>query len=135
MDVLSMKEHTKGWIAVDLDGTLAHYDCWRGADHIGAPIHAMIARVKRWIAEGRDVRIFTGRVAPGAYQAALLECPPSTSDLLEAREAATAIRKWCEEHIGCVLPVTCVKDLNMLEVWDDRAVQVQRNTGQPTALR
>ncbi len=31
----------KGWYAVDLDGTLAFYDEWRGADHIGAPIIPM----------------------------------------------------------------------------------------------
>ena len=26
----------KGWIGVDLDGTLAQYDHWRGIEHIGA---------------------------------------------------------------------------------------------------
>jgi hypothetical protein len=29
---------TGGWIGVDLDGTLAHYDGWKGIDHIGEPI-------------------------------------------------------------------------------------------------
>jgi len=28
---------SKGWVGVDLDGTLAHYDGWKGADHIGEP--------------------------------------------------------------------------------------------------
>lgn len=32
-----------GWIGVDLDGTLAVYDEWRGVSHIGAPVPAMLA--------------------------------------------------------------------------------------------
>ena len=53
---------TNGWIGVDLDGTLAYYDQWRGALHIGEPIPVMLERVKRWLDEGKDVRIFTARV-------------------------------------------------------------------------
>ena len=53
---------TNGWIGVDLDGTLAYYDQWRGALHIGEPIPLMLERVKRWLDEGKDVRIFTARV-------------------------------------------------------------------------
>ena len=30
--------HSKKWLGVDLDGTLAHYDGWKGIDHIGMPI-------------------------------------------------------------------------------------------------
>lgn len=37
---------SSGWIGVDLDGTLAHYDSWRGVDHIGAPVIPMLDRVK-----------------------------------------------------------------------------------------
>jgi hypothetical protein len=47
-----------GWIGVDLDGTLAHYDGWKGADHIGEPIAPMVERVKRWLSEGHEVRVF-----------------------------------------------------------------------------
>jgi len=36
------------WIGVDLDGTLAVYDGWRGPEHIGPPVPAMVERVKRW---------------------------------------------------------------------------------------
>ena len=38
-----------GWIGVDLDGTLAHYDGWKGIEHVGPPIPAMLARVKYWL--------------------------------------------------------------------------------------
>ena len=54
-----------GWIGVDLDGTLAEYGGWKGPDHIGPPVPKMLERVKSWIAEGRDVRIFTARVDGG----------------------------------------------------------------------
>lgn len=36
-----------------------------------------------------------------------------------------------ETHIGRVLPITNIKDYQMIELWDDRAVQVIPNTGQP----
>lgn len=34
----SPEEVGTGWIGVDLDGTLAIYDVWRGANHIGEPV-------------------------------------------------------------------------------------------------
>jgi len=30
------------------------------------------------------------------------------------------------------LEATCIKDLNMIELWDDRAVGVFHNTGEPS---
>lgn len=55
-------EMNEGWIGIDLDGTLAEYDGWKGVEHIGKPIPSMVKRVKEWISEGKDVRIFTARV-------------------------------------------------------------------------
>lgn len=100
-----------GWIGVDLDGTLAHYDGWRGIKHIGAPVPAMLERVKAWRAKDREVRIFTARA------------------FADDGQAAAYIKAWCLEHIGEELPVTCIKDFGMVELWDDRAVQVEINTG------
>lgn len=108
-----------GWIAVDLDGTLAHYDGWKGPEHIGAPIPAMVERVKKWLAEGKEVRIFTARAWSDGTPEREVECA----------RAVAAIKHWCLETIGCELPVTCVKDFAMIEQWDDRAVQVRINTG------
>jgi len=51
-----------GWIGVDFDCTLAEYHGWNGGE-LGPPIPAMVERVKAWLAEGREVRIFTARVA------------------------------------------------------------------------
>lgn len=104
-----------GWIAVDLDGTLAHYEGWQGIDHIGPPVPAMLERVKRWLAEGREVRIFTARVG--------------VTDVRERHGVIVAIDNWSRTHIGRVLPITNVKDFGMVELWDDRAVQVEANTG------
>jgi hypothetical protein len=95
----------KGWIAVDLDGTLAEYTEWVSDTHIGRPIPRMVVRVREWLQQGRDVRIFTARVTK-----------PLRPEALEA------IYRWCNEHIGQVLPVTNVKDYAMLELWDDRCV-------------
>lgn len=111
-----------GWIAVDLDGTLAFYDEWRGVEHIGAPIGPMVERVKKWLAEGKEVRIFTARV----YSTFLAGADPA-----ESLKVVTPIQAWCHEHLGRVLPITCVKDYGMIELWDDRAVQVVCNLGQP----
>lgn len=114
-----------GWIGVDFDGTLAHYDHWRGETHTGAPIAPMVERVKRWLAEGRQVRIFTARIYEPVDIGGLHMEPMRKS------EARAVIEAWCLEHIGQVLPVTNIKDYGMIELWDDRAVQVMANTGIP----
>jgi hypothetical protein len=101
------------WIGVDLDGTLAHYERWVGIHHIGEPIEPMLLRVKRWVAEGALVKIFTARMChPGA------EIP---------------IQDWLERHGLPRLECTNVKDYGMLTLWDDRAIQVQHNVGEPVA--
>jgi hypothetical protein len=112
------------WIGVDLDGTLAQYDHWRGEDHIGAPIPAMVERVKAWRAEGREVRIFTARV----YEPWVIENGFHTAPITKG-EAIGFIEAWCAEHLGEVLPIVYMKDSGMIELWDDRCVQVEPNTG------
>lgn len=136
-----------GWIGVDLDGTLAEYHGWPPDGSIGAPIPAMIERVKQWLDEGKDVRIFTARVWPlGTHdEAEILEGDPAADGLgrspaitirrteraMQACVQLHQIQRWCRENLGCELPVTCVKDYAMIELWDDRAVQIIPNTGQP----
>lgn len=109
-----------GWIGVDLDGTLAFYDQWRGSDHIGKPIPTMIERVKAWLSEGQEVRIVTARVS---------STPESVKKQRDAAISMITIQDWCLAQFGQMLPVVCVKDFAMIELWDDRAVQVERNTG------
>ncbi len=106
----------KRWVGVDLDGTLAHYDGWKGMEHIGEPVPAMAERVKKLLAEGVTVKIFTARVCSGQ----------SHHDYMAAY---TAISDWCRKHLGCLLPITCEKDFSMVELYDDRCTQVIPNTG------
>lgn len=108
---------SKGWIGVDFDGTLATYDGWQGHTVFGDPVPLMVARVKRWLAEGKTVKVFTARVGFG-------------NPAVEVMEAREAIEQWCHEHIGQRLEVVCCKDFAMIELWDDRAVAVQKNTGE-----
>jgi hypothetical protein len=101
-----------GWIGVDFDGTLAHTKDDGNPADLGDPIPEMVDKVKEWLAEGKDVRIFTARV---------------THD--PTGEVAAAIEEWCEEHLGSKLPVTNIKDPKMKELYDDRAYHVGHNTG------
>lgn len=103
-----------GWIGVDLDGTLARYDGWKGKAHIGEPIPAMLDRVHGWLRDGRTVKIFTARIAvPEPDRSAVIRI----------------IHEWCEAAGLPRLDITNVKDIAMAELWDDRAVQVVPNTG------
>jgi hypothetical protein len=103
------------WIGVDLDGTLARDLGSARWDEIGSPIEPMLMRVKRWLAEGHTVKIFTARAS-------------------SPRQVA-AIKQWLT---GVGLPdleVTNVKDLHMIELWDDRCVQVTTNLGEPISAK
>jgi hypothetical protein len=113
-----------GWIGVDLDGTLAFYDGWKGG-RIGDPIPRMLERVKKWLADGVEVRIVTARVAETGAR----NDQGQEDNTLFADEQRELIAAWCEQHLGQRLKVTASKDLAMIELWDDRAVQVIPNTG------
>lgn len=99
------------WIGVDLDGTLAHDLGNRSLDEIGSPIKPMLNRVKKWIAQGKTVKIFTARAS-------------------SPRQIAV-VKKWLAQHGLPDLEVTNAKDLRMIELWDDRCVQVTTNLGEP----
>lgn len=125
-----------GWIGVDFDGTLAEYGTWQGPTHVGKPVGEMLFRVKKWLADGREVRIFTARAFPiGCIDPEqVLPAPLADGAVIATREqvateAVHAIRAWCLEHLGQVLTITCIKDYGMVELYDDRAVQVEMNTG------
>lgn len=114
-----MAEESSGWIGVDLDGTLARFDGWKGHGHIGEPIAPMVDRVKAMLANGDEVRIFTARAFAGL------------GDPHAMAEISAPIDAWCERHLGTRLKITCIKDYEMALLYDDRAVQVEHNTGRP----
>lgn len=91
-------------IAVDLDGTLSKTTT---DGSIGLPIKAMVDRVNDWHNAGREVVIFTAR---GDGQRRLVEA-------------------WLKSNGLPALNVTNVKDADMSEFWDNRAVRVEPDTG------
>lgn len=101
---------SRAWIGVDLDGTLAHYNGWKGDDEIGEPVTLMKKRVLSWVEHGRRVKIMTAR-----------------ADRLSSIQT---IHAWLERHGIPKLEVTNIKDFQMVELWDDRAVRILPNTGQ-----
>lgn len=107
------------WVGVDLDGTLAQYNGWMGPDHIGPPVPKMVERIRHFLnVEKLDVRIFTARMAGDREGIS-----PKVTKLL--------IQDWLERECGLPrLEVTNVKDFYMVELYDDRAVQVEFNTGE-----
>lgn len=107
-------ERQKTWIGVDLDGTLAFFDTWHGIEHVGEPIEPMMQRVRDWLDRGIRVKIFTARASVEE---------PLKSDVI------AHIHAWLAKHGLPQLEVTCIKDLWMTEMWDDRAIQVVPNTG------
>lgn len=112
---------SRGWIGFDLDGTLAQYDGrWKGPEFIGEPITQIVETVKKFLADGVDVRIFTARVYWDGNE-------PTYKAHLDAKKY---VEEWSQKVFGVVLPVTCTKDFSMIQLWDDRAVQVMSNAGQ-----
>ncbi len=102
------------WIGVDLDGTLARFEGRTGRAHIGPPVPAMLRRVRAWLEDGRRVKIFTARANDPA--------------------AEPFIRAWLvAAGLPADLEITSRKDFGMIELWDDRAVQVRINLGEAVA--
>lgn len=101
----------RGWIGVDFDGTLVKNAHWDGYSlTMGEGVPKMVARVKRWLKAGRQVKIFTARA--------------------EDFRGRRAVEAFCQANFGQVLPITNKKDYDMVEYWDDRAVQVIPDTGE-----
>lgn len=98
-----------GWFGIDLDGTLAERS--RNAPFgIGRPHQAMVDKLMRLVNAGKEVRILTARASdPGQIP---------------------VIQQWLADNKLPVLPVTCSKDFQMIELWDDRARQVDPATGE-----
>jgi len=97
------------WTGVDLDGTLAYYDRTSSYKKVGQPVPAMVALVKKMINNGIRVKIFTARA--------------------QDPDQLPVIREWLKNNGLPELEITNVKDYNMQRLYDDRCIQVERNTG------
>ena len=100
------RDTNAGWIGVDLDGTLANDSGYKGPEHIGEPVPAMVAKVREFLNDGHNVKLFTARTTH-----------------------FPVIRRWMKTHLGEVLPITNIKDPGMIALFDDRVVGVRRNEG------
>nr|NJM03127.1 hypothetical protein [Desulfobacula sp.] len=99
----------KIWTGVDLDGTLAYLDRSASYDEVGEPVPAMMALVRKMLNNGIRVKIFTARA--------------------EDPDQIPVIRKWLKDNHLPELEITNTKDYNMQRLYDDRCIQVERNTG------
>lgn len=130
-----------GWIGVGFDGSLARYERKKyRAKTIGEPVPRMVKRIKNWLDEGKEVRVFTSRCYPftnvnkDADLLAMLASaqkagPMVIEEAKEACEEIASIREFCHNNVGEILTITCVKDKDMIELWDDKTVQIEHNTG------
>ena len=75
-----------------------------GADGAAFPIEKMQARVKKWIAEGIEIKIFTARATPD------MDGKPDPAVI-------TAIQNWCLTNLGKVLEITNQKTYDCIEFW------------------
>lgn len=106
---ISLKKENEPWVGVDLDGTLAYYDGWKGEEVIGDPIPLMMKLVRMMIQTGTRVKIMTARAGT--------QC------------GRNAVARWLNDNRLYGIEVTNKKDFQMTALYDDRAFQVERNTG------
>jgi hypothetical protein len=99
----------KQWLGVDLDGTLAYYAKWSGIEHIGEPISNIKELLLVLHSKGVNIKIFTARIAE--------------------KGAIKYIKQWLKNNDFPNWEITNIKDMHCVEIWDDRCVQVIRNTG------
>jgi len=97
------------WTGIDLDGTLAEWGMHSTLDKIGPPVPVMLDYAKQLVADGHRVKIFTARAGDP--------------------EQIPRIEKWLAKNGLPGLEITNVKDYHMVRLFDDRCVQVERNTG------
>ena len=110
-ELLRPRTLDSAWIGVGLDGTLSIAPEHFRVDHINPPVPEMLKRVKDWIAHGYTVKVVTARAS--------------------IEGGAEVVKKWLVKNGLPDVEVTNAKDFHMLEMWDDRGVQVLMNSGTP----
>ena len=99
-----------GWIGVDFDGTLAVHREQHGMDVLGKAIEPTLFRIRQWLQAGVEVRIFTARASQP--------------------ELVPAVHAWLHQQQLPALAVTHRRDYDLLQLWDDRAIQLETNTAE-----
>lgn len=97
-------------IAVDLDGTIAEYKPgYAQRKYIGEPIEPIFSIIKSLDGRGHTIKIFTARANDPSH--------------------IPSIKKWLKKHGLGHIEVTNKKTPDMELFLDDRALQVEKNTG------
>jgi hypothetical protein len=107
--IVKTEANKVGWFGIDLDETLAFYTGPSGNTKIGPAILEIMVIAKRWLSEGKDVRLFTARAG--------------------FLDEIAKIEAWLEEHDLQDMKITNVKDHGMVILLDDKAREVAGNTG------
>jgi hypothetical protein len=106
----------KGEVTVNGDSIKAAPPAHVDTAPIGKPIPSRMDQVKKLLAQGTDVRIFSARVADDP-----------------AGDVRREIEQWCEKNLGRKLPVTNAKDDNLAFIVDDKA-NVAPNADEPFVI-
>ena len=99
----------EGWYGVDLDETLAYYFGPIGNTEIGDPVMDIFLIVRKWLDEGKDVRLLTARAS--------------------FPEEVPKIESWLTKYGIEKVVITNVKSPGMVMLLDDKAREVASNTG------
>lgn len=107
--------------AVDFDKTLAYYESKWKARKVGPAIPEMVDQVKKWLAQGDKVTIFTARISQ-LYD-------PDEARINDVAAQIDMIRTFCKENGLPELPITAVKKKEFTHFYDDKAFHVIPNKG------
>lgn len=105
-------------IALDFDKTLCTHKSDWDLEAVGSPIIPMVEYLKRWLAAGHRVSIFTARVSPKWH---------SMQQIVAARALITNFLQ--SQGITQHLDITSEKEPCFSHIIDDRAYHVAANEG------
>lgn len=112
-------------IDVDFDGTLHDRSVPVDSDGLGPPVPEMLERIRMWLGNGMTVHCFTARVSKAPVRG-----ETKAKRIQYVQKQRRILDGWFKKHLGRTIPLTCEKDAHTYELWDDRGVCVERNTGQ-----
>jgi hypothetical protein len=98
-------------VAVDLDGTLASFNGWKGYFEIGKPMHKIINQIRVFKKQGAHIIIHT--------------CRTTTPDNKAFPEVIECVKKWLRKNSVPFDEIWCSTGKPFAHIYlDDRAVRV-----------
>lgn len=114
------------WYGFDLDGCAAKSIEPFDAGRIGEPIASIVDLMYEMMRQSKRIKIFTARVCETGQ---LSHISGHIADRAFADWQHSLITLWNKRNLGRDIEVTCIKDFLCLEIYDDRAWRVAKNTG------